>query len=728
MALSAKTVRKQLSVLKPLLDACSIETSRRGQDKLGEIMGASRRGKVIYKEHGFEKFSGVWAIPNDERRQGVILYLHGGGYTSGGVRYAKGFAATLACECGNKVFAAAYRLAPENRFPAAVEDSLAAYMYLLDKGYPPEHIALCGESAGGGLCYALCLKLKEMGLSMPAAIITVSPWTDLTASGGSYTENRECDPTMTVQMLDRFATSYTDDRTDPLASPLFGELTGMPPSFIFVGGDEIMLDDATELHKKLCESGCISTITVKPERWHGYLLYNLTEDRDDFAQINRFLNRHMANEKKLRWFGLDNAAKIYPAARHRNWSNVFRLSVTLKEEVDKVVLQNALDVTARRFPAMAARLRRGLFWYYLEQLSAPPKVSEENSYPLAKMSKAETRRCAIRIIAYKNRIAVECFHSLTDGTGAITFLKTLTAEYLQQKYGVYIPSGNGVLGRLEEPSDEELEDSFLRCSGNTSASRGEKTAWHLRGTPEAGDFLNLTCFKVPVKAALDKAHEYNVSLTVFLCSVLMEALAGWQRELVPNIRKRKPIKVLIPVNLRPMFNSRSLRNFALYTTPEIEPCLGEYSFEEICKAVHHKMGLEVNAKHMSTKIATNVGDEKSLAVKLMPLFIKNAVMKAVFTAVGECKSCLSMSNLGAVKLPDEMVPFIERFDFILGVQSSAPHNCGVISFGDTLYINFIRNTVEAELESRFFTVLRDMGIPVTVESNYSSKEDSDVLY
>jgi len=171
------------------------------------------------------------------------------------------------------------------------------------------------------------------------------------------------------------------------------------------------------------------------------------------------------------------------------------------------------------------------------------------------------------------------------------------------------------------------------------------------------------------------------------------------------------------VNLRRLFPSKTLRNFALYITPEIDPRLGQYSFEEICQVVRHTMGLEVNPKQMSMKIAANVESERILAVKMLPLFIKNAVMKTVFLLAGERKSCLSLSNLGVVELPQEMEPFIERMDFILGSQASAPHNCGVITCGDTVYVNMTRNTREPELEACFSRVLRDMGIHVTVRSN-----------
>ena len=208
MAISAKTVRAQIAVLKPLLSSCSLKTIRKGQNKIGELMGMRQRRQVVVKAHPFDRFAASWVIPKDERRQGVILYLHGGGYTCGGLEYAQGFGSVLAVQCGTRVFCAAYRLAPEHPYPAALEDALDAYQYLLDKGYAPEHITLCGESAGGGLCYALCLKLKALGMALPCSIIAISPWTDLTASGDSYQQNRERDPSMTKEILDFFADNF----------------------------------------------------------------------------------------------------------------------------------------------------------------------------------------------------------------------------------------------------------------------------------------------------------------------------------------------------------------------------------------------------------------------------------------------------------------------------------------------------------------------------------------
>ena len=718
MELHAKRVRAQLNLFKPVMTSCSLEASRKGQDKLGELMTALHRSEIMTKNHDFQHFQGAWIMPQDQRRGGVVLYLHGGGYTCGSLEYAKGFSSVLAAECGVRVFCAAYRLAPEHRYPAAVEDALEAYQYLLKKGYAGHQILLCGESAGGGLIYALCLKLKELGLPLPCGLIGISPWTDLTGSGKSYEENREVDPSMSPELLQFYAKCYTDDPADPLCSPLFGDLSGFPPSLLFVGGDEVMLDDTRMLHQKLVKSGCRSKLIVAPERWHAYVLYCLSENMpQDFETINRFMDKVLSPARSLRWMKLDNAAKIYPAAKRRNWNNFFRISATLTEPVDVAVLRSALDVTARRFPSIAVRLRRGMFWYYLEQIPHSPAIQEEKSCPLAHAPFHEVRQCAFRVLVYHNRFAVEFFHALTDGTGGLTFFKTLLAEYLSQKYGLTIPAGDGVLGRLEEPDAEELEDSFLRYAGNIKASRKEATAWHLTGTPEKDGFKDLVTLMIPAPVLKECAKAHGVTVTELLCAAMMQAICQLQAEKVPQRRLRKPVKVLLPVNLRNLFPSKTLRNFASYITPEVDPRMGDYTFDEICAAVHHRMGLENNPQTMRAKFAANVASEQSPLLRVMPLFIKNLAMKAVFDTVGECKSCLCLSNLGVVRLPEVMAPYVVRMDFIIGVQAKAPHNCGVLTWNDTVYINCIRSIREPELELHFYRVLHQLGLPVKVESN-----------
>ena len=222
------------------------------------------------------------------------------------------------------------------------------------------------------------------------------------------------------------------------------------------------------------------------------------------------------------------------------------------------------------------------------------------------------------------------------------------------------------------------------------------------------------------------ANEISTTISLvhtFLGAVMMKALLDLQNEKTPFHKKQKPVKLLIPVNLRSLYPYNTLRNFAMFTIPELDPRLGEYSFEEIVKVIYHKMGTEVTPKHMSRVIAANVKDEKNMFLRVVPLPLKNAVMKAVFDSVGERKSCLNLSNLGAVKLPDIMKKYVTRMDFILGVQAAAPYNCGVLSYGDTVYVNFIRNICQPDLERHFHRVLKEMGIEPILESNRKGGAD-----
>lgn len=422
-------------------------------------------------------------------------------------------------------------------------------------------------------------------------------------------------------------------------------------------------------------------------------------------------------KRDLHWVRLDNAAKIYPAARTRHWSNMFRLSVTLTEAVDTALLQQALDATVPRFPTIAARLRRGIFWYYLQQLQQAPPVSQEQSYPLAFMHPQEARQCAFRVIVYQNRIAVEFFHSLTDGTGGLTFLKSLVAEYLQRKYAVTIPATHGILDRGEPPRQEEMEDSFPKHAASVTISRSQPDSWHYYGTAEPDHRQHLIRFQLSVRQTLDKAHEYGVSLTEFLAAVLMQAILELQAQTVSSPHRRKAVRLMVPVNLRRLFPSKTLRNFSLYVIPEVDPRLGHYDFRELCTIVRLKMATEVTQKQMAQAIAANVRSEQLMAVRVIPLPLKNLIMKAVFQAVGERKSFMSLSNLGAVSLPEEMRRYVTGWDLILGPQASAPHNCGVLSYGDDLILNFIRNIKEPALEAHCFRILQDLGLGVTVQSN-----------
>lgn len=420
---------------------------------------------------------------------------------------------------------------------------------------------------------------------------------------------------------------------------------------------------------------------------------------------------------KNNWFRLDNAAKIFPAAKRRRWNTVFRLSVTLTQKIDESVLQLALEKVLPRFPSIAVRLNHGLFWYYLETITKVPTVQNDFRCPCYPMNYSDIKKCAFRVLYYENRIAVEFFHAVTDANGGLVFLKSLASEYISLKYSQQIPATLGVLDTSDLPNATELEDSFLKNEGEVSASRKEATAFKLRGIKELNGFIHVITGIIKTSDLIGKAKSYNVSLTVFLVAVMIQSIIEIQNERIKIKLAQKPVKIMVPVNLRNFFESNTLRNFILYINPGIDPRLGNYSFEEIINSVNLQMKMELDKKNLQAKLTTNVRTEKSKIIKCLPLFIKNFAMKTVYNIVGEKKSCIAISNLGLIKIPSEMEKYVERFDFVLGAQATINNNCGIISYGDKMYINMIRTIRDSVLERKFFTKLVEMNIPVEVESN-----------
>lgn len=737
--------RSQLNIFKPFVDKCSLATVRRAQDSIGKLMANSYKEQVAIEKIKVEEIVCAMLTPHDVLTDGVIIYLHGGGYVGGNLDYALGFGSALAARCGIKVFAVEYRLAPEFPYPAALDDAMAAYGYLLSNGFDPSRIVLCGDSAGAGLCYSLCQKLRDKGRTIPVGIVAISPWTDLTLSGESHEINKKADPSLTKERLKYFADCYVyganvdgkgkltprvnenleEDikaKSNPKISPLFDSQEKMPESLIFVGNDEILYDDAYFLHEKLLKAGCESELVVAPDLWHGYILYDLPERAEDFDKINKFIKKVIPARKRLAWMSLDNAAKIFPASRSRTWSNMFRVSATLDEDIDREALRVALDVTVRRFPSIAVAVKEGLFWYYHQQVKEIPPIIDEKPYPLARMTTRDLRRCAFRVLVYKNRLAVEFFHSLTDGNGGLIFVKTLTAEYLYQKYGVRVPVGNGILDRLEEPSPREFEDSFVKHAGEYALSRKDTNSFRIEGKREVDGYRTNTTFVIDSDYVKSEAKKRGVTVTVYMSAILMEAARRVQQARVSKPSKYKPIKIFIPVNLRKMFGSETMRNFILFAMVGINPKLGDYSIDDMCQIISAQMKQQMTPKNMAAIMKTNVQSEENILLKLVPLFLKNIIMKAVFNAVGEKKSTFSFSNLGVVDLPDEFTSRVSRMDFVLGTQASAPYNVSALTYKGKLYLNVTRNAKEPVLEGEIYRVLSEMGVPHSVESNTRGKE------
>jgi monoterpene epsilon-lactone hydrolase len=238
-----------------------------------------------------------WVVAPGANNNKILLHFHGGGYVIGHPNGYRNYNSRMSEALGARILAVDYRLAPEHPFPAALEDSLRAYKWVLTQGYSPAEIGFMGESAGGGLVFATLLAARDEGVPLPAAAVAISPWVDLANAGDSHTFNGEADPMIAPTVLDIFATAYLNgaDPWNPLASPAHGDLSGLPSIYILVGSTEVLLDDARALFMKASSAGVDTTIEVAPEMPHIWPIfaYQLPEGRSAITRISAFFNAHI---------------------------------------------------------------------------------------------------------------------------------------------------------------------------------------------------------------------------------------------------------------------------------------------------------------------------------------------------------------------------------------------------------------------------------------------------
>ena len=447
----------------------------------------------------------------------------------------------------------------------------------------------------------------------------------------------------------------------------------------------------------------------------GDIKMNITDTKEESMESAGRTVREKAERRD--WYKLDLSAIVYPTLQRRDFSSVYRLSVVLKEEIQPQVLQRALDLTLPRFPTYKAAIRKGLFWRYLEPNNRPgPFVQEDVKNPCQPMYFKANNRYLVRVYYFRNRIALEAHHSLGDGTGGMCVLMTLTATYLRLLGHEGIENGGFVLDIQEEPDREELEDAYMRyANAKVCPPRLEEKTYRVRGTAEPFYTLNIIDGIMSVSQVMEVAKRYHATVTEYLNAVLLYALLQKQQE--DGQRKLRPVKIAMPVNLRRFFPSITLRNFITMIYPGVDPRLGEYTFEEIVLQVHNYMRYHLNEKLLRGDITTNAETQRNPFIRVVPLFLKDFVVRQFYTRVQDRNSSAGLTNMGALQVPEGMKPFIERFDIYMGQPFSRRTNCAVISFEDTLTVNFASSIVEADVERYFFCRLVQDGIHVKIESN-----------
>lgn len=441
----------------------------------------------------------------------------------------------------------------------------------------------------------------------------------------------------------------------------------------------------------------------------------MEQSRSENKETARKAIREKAEHRD--WYKLDLSAIVYPTLQRRDFSSVYRLSVVLKEEIQPKVLQKALDMTLPRFPTYKAAIRKGLFWRYLEPNDRPgPFVQEDVKNPCQPMSFKANNRYLVRVYYFRNRISLEAHHSLGDGTGGMCVLQTLTATYLRLLGHEGVENEGFVLDIREEPDKEELEDAYMRyANAKVCPPRLEEKTYHVRGTAEPFYTLNIIDGIMSVSQVMTVAKKYKATITEYLNAALLYALLQKQQE--DGYRRLRPVKIAMPVNLRRFFPSITLRNFITMIYPGVDPRLGEYTFEEIVLQVHNYMRYHLNEKLLRGDITTNAMTQRNPFIRVVPLFIKDFVVRLFYTKVQDRNSSAGLTNMGNLQVPEGMKPFIERFDIYMGQPFSRRTNCAIISFEDTLTVNFASSIVETDVERYFFRRLVQDGIHVKIESN-----------
>lgn len=415
-----------------------------------------------------------------------------------------------------------------------------------------------------------------------------------------------------------------------------------------------------------------------------------------------------------RWFKIDNAGKIFRSVSTESNTSIFRVSMILTEPVQEEALQNALDDVLKRFPTLAVKLEKGLFWDFLGENTEKLLVRKEEHYPCCPLKIGENGRYLLRVLYYNCRISVEVFHCLTDGLGAVEFLKTLVYRYLCI-LGKNIEDEGLILHPDELPNKYEMEDSFEKYYQAVRNGMFEETkAFHIEGTPLV-PFGNNVIHGVMSSSLLNAVAKRNGStITEYLTSVLIYSI---YTETMKYGIYHDPIRVTIPVNLRKIFPSKTLRNFFTIVNVGVNAC-EELSFETILKEVSAQLKEKTKKENLYAIISGNIKLEKMLVARFIPVFIKNMAMRYGFENFGEDAKTITLSNIGHTKLPDSMSKYVAQMETIIYPTHKSPINCGVSSVNDNLTITFSRTILETEIIRSFFSFLvQHGGLDIKVYTN-----------
>ncbi len=422
----------------------------------------------------------------------------------------------------------------------------------------------------------------------------------------------------------------------------------------------------------------------------------------------------MKQQKEVKWTRLDNASKLFPAIANHKDTKVFRLACELYEVVDPEVLQQSLDLTIESFPLYKSVLRRGAFWYYFESSDIKPTVELESNPLCAPIYIKNQRNLLFRVFYYNKRINLEVFHSLTDGAGAIWFMETLIYHYMIIKYKEIFKDNIPELN-FKASISEKMDDSFWKnYNGEDNISQKLKDkkersrpAYHIKGNRITENRMKLIEGAMSVKSVLGIAHEYNTTLTVFIASLLIYSI---YKEMPAN-KKKRPIVLSVPINLRQYYESATARNF--FSTMNINYNFKSPDFEKIIQGVDEDFKKGLTKEQLNRKLNHLMSLEKNLFTRVIPLPIKDYALR-IADKLNDRKISSSISNIGKIIMPEEFNNYIKQFSICVSARRPLITLC---SYGDRMVISFTSPFVETDIQRTFFQFLSQRGIEIEITSN-----------
>lgn len=421
----------------------------------------------------------------------------------------------------------------------------------------------------------------------------------------------------------------------------------------------------------------------------------------------------MARRRYKHWERLDNTANLFPIIAGDTLTNTYRLSVTMSEPVDPAKLQEALNWVVPRFPGFNVRLRSGVFWYYFEENGkAAPKVHEENAFPCRFIHENKTNSYLFRVNYYKDRINLEVFHVLADGMGGMTFLRELVYKYIRLMH----PEIEEKLGDSLSPETSlNREDSFVANYRSKSKSQYKaKKAFLIKGEHLAYDGFGVVSGYMPLAQVKKVAKEvYECSINEYLIACFIWAT---YRHYPTQITEKKPIRVAVPVNLRPYFNSITTKNFFAMVSAEFFPKEGEIFFADVVKAVKDSLREQINKENLEKIFSYNVSNEQYLAARAVPLPLKKIAIKLVYTK-SALANTTTITNVGGLNLLPEYEPYVKMYTPYLSMSKGQELKGTIASFRDTLVYTYTSLWEDTSIQKGVFSQIALDGVDVTIETN-----------